>query len=122
MSVVALDKQYADKVEIRDRLENFHGNQVVYVHWEDHLMFCAALAFPLPPGMPFGALVKEILPTYYGMHPDFAKIDWSKVRWMIDGIETSPRLEASLQDNGVGHKSIIRFWTPGLDGYKHSRS
>ncbi|OIQ79228.1 hypothetical protein GALL_390390 [mine drainage metagenome] len=122
MSVVALDKHYADKVEIRDRLENFHGNQVVYVHWEDHLMFCAALAFPLPPAMPFGALVQQILPTYYGMHPDFAKIDWSKVRWMIDGAEASPDLAASLKDNGVGHKSCIRFWTPGLDGYKHSRS
>ena len=122
MSVVAIDKNYADKVVIRDRVENFHGNQVVYVHWEDHLMFHAAMAFPLPPAMPFGALVQEVLPTYYGMHPDFAQIDWSAVRWTVDGAQFTPALDKSLKVNGVGHKSLIRFWTPGLDGYKHSRS
>ena len=122
MAVVALEKDYADKVVIRDRVENFHGNQVVYVHWEEHLMFCAALAFPLPPGMPFGALVAEVLPTYYGMHPDFAKIDWTAVRWTVDGKPLTPAMDKSLAENGVGHKSCLRFWTPGLDGYKHSRS
>lgn len=122
MSVVAIDKNYADKVVIRDRVENFHGNQVVYLHWEDHLMFCAALAFPLPPDMPFGALISEVLPTYYGMHPDFAKIDWSKVTWTLDDKPLTPDLSKSLTQNGVGHKSCLRFWTPGLDGYKHARS
>jgi phenol/toluene 2-monooxygenase (NADH) P4/A4 len=28
----------------------------------------------------------------------------------------------SLADHGVGHKSLIRFWTPGLAGYKNSAS
>ena len=122
MAVVALDKDYAKKVVIRDRIENFHGNQVVYVHLEDHLTFCAALAFPLPPAMPFGALVKDVLPVYYGMHPDFPQIDWSAVRWVVDGKPLIPALDKSLQENGIGHKSSIRFWTPGLDGYKHSRA
>ncbi|MAM09296.1 MAG: phenol hydroxylase [Rhizobiaceae bacterium] len=116
MGVVALDPDYAEKVEIRDRLENFHGNQLVYIHWEEHLMFCAAIAFPLPPAMPFGAILSQILPTYYGMHPDFKKIDWSAVRWTIDGKEAHPDPEKSLAENGIGHKSLIRFWTPGLSG------
>ncbi|HVI52850.1 MAG TPA: phenol hydroxylase subunit P4 [Candidatus Sulfotelmatobacter sp.] len=122
MSVVAIDKNYADKVDIRDRVENFHGNQVVYVHWEDHLMFCAALAFPLPPDMPFADLINQILPTYYGMHPDFARISWPAVRWSLDGKPLAPALDKSLKQNGVGHKSCLRFWTPGLNGVKHSRS
>ncbi|MCA1998114.1 MAG: phenol hydroxylase subunit P4 [Armatimonadetes bacterium] len=122
MPVAAIEKDYADKVEIRDRVENFHGNQLVYIHWEEHLMFCAALAFPLPPDMPFGGLVKEIIPTFYGAHPDFEKIDWSAMRWMIDGKDVTPAMDKSLKENGVGHKSLIRFWTPGLDGYKHSRT
>lgn len=122
MPVVALEKDYADKVEIRDRVENFHGNIVVYLHWEDHLSFCAALAFPFPPDMPFGAIAGDILPTYYGAHPDFAAIDWSRVRWTVDGREVTPDPEKSLRDHGVGHKSLIRFWTPGLDGYRHSHS
>lgn len=122
MSVVALEKDYADKITIRDKVENFHGNQVVYLHWEEHLSFCAPLAFPFPPAMPFGAVVSDVLPTYYGMHPDFAKIDWSAVKWMVDGKDAAPAMEKSLADNGVGHKSVIRFWTPGLDGYAHSNS
>ena len=42
MPVVAI-KDY--KGEVKDKVENFHGNQLVYLHWEDHLSFCAPLAF-----------------------------------------------------------------------------
>ncbi|MBP2227917.1 phenol hydroxylase subunit P4 [Azospirillum agricola] len=122
MAVVALDEHYADKIEIRDRVENFHGNIVVYLHWEEHLSFCSAVAFPFPPAMPFGALVKDILPATYGAHPDFAAIDWDAVRWTVDGRETAPDPARSLAENGVGHKSLLRFRTPGLHGYRGTRS
>ncbi len=46
MTVIAKDG-YVDLVQ--DKVDNFHGNQVVYVSWDDHLLFCAAQAFPLPP-------------------------------------------------------------------------
>ena len=59
MTVTAIVPDYADRVEVADAPEKFHGNIVVYVHWEQHLSFCAALAFPLPPAMPFGALVER---------------------------------------------------------------
>jgi len=122
MALVALDKDYAAKIDIRDRVENFHGNIVVYLHWEEHLSFCSAIAFPFPPDMPFGALLAEILPASYGMHPDFAAIDWKTVRWTVDGAAVTPDPEKSLKDHGVGHKSLIRFWTPGLNGYRGSCS
>ncbi|WP_029010050.1 phenol hydroxylase subunit P4 [Azospirillum halopraeferens] len=122
MPIVALDPGYAEKIDVRDREENFHGNIVVYIHWEDHLSFCAAMAFPLPPDMPFGALLQEIIPTYYGMHPDFPRIDWPAVRWTIDGREVTPDPAASLRDHGVHHKSLIRFRTPGLTGFRGSGS
>jgi phenol hydroxylase P4 protein len=108
--------------EARDRLENFHGNQLVYVHWEEHLAFCSAVAFPLPPAMPMGALLSEVLPGVYGIHPDWGKIDWTAVRWTLDNKDFSPRLDVSLADNGIGHKSLLRFWTPGLTGYRASGS
>ena len=116
MGVIALDPDYTSEVDVADKLENFHGNQLVYIHWEEHLMFCAALAFPFPPEMPFGAIIGEILPTFYGMHTDFEKIDWGKVRWQIDGKDVTVDPEKSLADHGIGHKSMIRFWTPGLTG------
>ena len=119
MAVVAL-KDYQG--EILDKQENFHGNMVVYLHWEKHLMFCAATAFPLPPDMPFGAILAEILPTFYGMHPDFGNIDWAKVNWTLDGKAFTPNPENSLKDNGIRHKSLIRFETPGLDGIAGSAS
>lgn len=118
MSVVALNPGYEDKIQFRDKLENFHGNQLVFIHWEQHLSIAAPLAFPFPPAMPFGAILEQILPTFYGMHPDFGKIDWAQVKWTVDGKEITPDPAKSLADHGIGHKSVIRFWTPGLTGYK----
>lgn len=114
MTVVALNPGY--RGEVLDAVENFGGNQLVYLHWEQHLMFCAALTFPLPPEMPFGAIVGELLPQFYGPHPDFEKIDWSTVRWNVDGRDFEPDMDASISSQGIGHKSLIRFWTPGLEG------
>lgn len=122
MATIALDPAYAEKIDIRDREENFHGNQVVYIHWEDHLSFCAALAFPLPKDMPFAALTGEIIPGHYRAHPDCAAIDWERVEWTLDGEAFTPDPAATLAENGIGHKSLLRFTTPGLDGWRHSRS
>ena len=109
-------------IAARDRVENFHGNQLTYVHWEDHLSFCSAMAFPLPPAMPLGALLKEILPAHYGMHPDWAAIDWAAVNWQLDGKPFAPDPAKSLAENGFRHKSLLRFWTPGLMGFRNSGS
>ncbi len=120
MATVALQPGYAGPV--RDAVENFGGNIVVYVHWEEHLSFCSALAFPLPPEMPFGAVQGELLPQFYGSHPDFQRIAWSSVRWELDGQPFTPDLETAIGQQGFGHKSLLRFWTPGLDGYQGSKS
>jgi phenol hydroxylase P4 protein len=113
MAVVAV-KEYA--FAPLDRLENFHGNQLLYIGWEDHLMFCAPFCLPLPPGMPFRALVEQVLPDAFGYHPDFAQIDWSKAEWFKSGQPWAPDFYKSLADNGLGHKDVIRFRTPGLTG------
>jgi phenol/toluene 2-monooxygenase (NADH) P4/A4 len=101
---------------VADTVDKFHGNQLVYVAWDQHLMFPCAAALPLPPAMPFGALVKEVLPTLYTAHPDFGKIKWEAVSWLLDGKAFNPKADASLADNGIGHKSLVRFATPGLSG------
>lgn len=118
MAINALHPNYAPPA--RDVEGNFHGNRVVYVHWEDHLSFCAAMAFPLPGAMPFAALKSEILAGHYGMHPDWASVDWDTVKWELDGKPIDPKDDDSLESLGFGHKSLLRFWTPGLTGYRGS--
>lgn len=103
-------------MEPKDRLENFHGNQLLYVGWEDHLMFCAPFCFPLPPDMPFQAVIDKVLPPAFGYHPDFAKIDWNQAEWKTSGQPFVPDGSKSLLENGLGHKAVIRFRTPGLTG------
>lgn len=122
MSVIAITPDYEKHATFRDEEGNFHGNRLVYVHWEQHLSFCSAIAFPLPPVMPFGAFVEEVVKPHYAAHPDAAAADWSSVVWMIDGEETTPDLAKSLEENGIAHKSLVRFWTPGLNGYKGTAS
>jgi len=119
MSVVAI-KEYP--VEIKDTVDKFHGNQLVYVGWDQHLFFCAPFCFPLPPAMPFRDLVEKVMPPAFGAHPEFAQIDWTKAQWLKSGQPFTPAFDRSLAENGIGHKDALRFRTPGLNGIKGSAS
>ena len=118
MSVVAV-KPY--DFPARDRRENFPA-PLLYIGWEDHLMFASPVCLPLPPDTPFGALAQGVLPGVYGEHPDFARIDWSQVEWFKSGQPWTPDPAKSLQANGLQHKDAIRFRTPGLSGIQGSFS
>lgn len=117
---VAAFKEY--NIPPKDTQDKFHGNQLLFVGWEHHLMFCAPFAFPLPPDMPFQALIDGVFPGAFGQHPDFARIDWSKVEWLKSGKPWHPDTSKSLAENGLKHKDVIRFRTPGLDGVGGSGS
>jgi phenol/toluene 2-monooxygenase (NADH) P4/A4 len=115
MPVQAIRSDYVG--EVKDRIELFHGNQLVYVSWDQHNMVCAPVAFPLPPAMPFGALVDQVLAgSAYAAHPDWPKVDWKKVEWFKSKEPFQPAFTKSLADNGIGHKTLLRFRTPGLAG------
>jgi phenol/toluene 2-monooxygenase (NADH) P4/A4 len=120
MSVVALKPGYTGTVA--DSEDRVHGNRLLYVGWEDHLLFCSSVCLPLPASMPFGALLSQVLPGVYGSHPDFEKIDWSQAEWFDSGKPFRPDPAKSLADNGLVHKSAIRFRVPGLTGIKGSFS
>lgn len=118
MSVVAL-KPYS--FPARDVRANFPA-PLLYIGWEDHLMICAPVCLPLPPDTPFVALGAAVLPGVYGYHPDFAKIDWGKVEWFKSGRPWKPDPAKSLAGNGLKHKDVIRFRSPGLNGIAGSYS
>lgn len=118
MSTVAL---YPYAFPAKDVRENFPA-PLLYIGWDEHLMFCAPVCLPLPPDLHFGALAEQVLPGVYGEHPDFARIDWAQVQWFKSGQPWSPDPTRSLADNGLGHKDAIRFRTPGLAGIEGSFS
>lgn len=113
MAVTAIGNYVGKKA---DRLENYHGNLLVIIGWDKHLMVCAPMAFPLPPSMPFGAIIQNVMPMAFDQHPEYEQIDWSTAQWSLNGDQFSPDFEKSLTDNGIDHKSVIRFATPELKG------
>ncbi|NVK43564.1 MAG: phenol hydroxylase [Oceanospirillaceae bacterium] len=104
--------------EVRDRLENFHGNQLVYVGWDRHLLFCSAVAFPLAPDTRFAQLRDEAMAGVFGLHPEWAQVDWGRVSWLLDGEPFEPMLDRPLNEQGIGHKSLLRMQTPDLKGFQ----
>jgi len=121
MSVVANPARAPYEFPMRDVRENFPA-PLLYIAWDEHLMFPSPFCLPLPPDTPFGALATAVLPGIYGYHPDFARIDWATVQWLKSGQPWTPDPAKSLADNGLRHKDVIRFRTPGLHGIKGSFS
>ena len=101
-----------------DTEDRFFGNRLIYVSWENHLMYAAPCCVPLPPSLPFGALVRDVLPELYGEHPEFEQIDWQRTEWFDSGRRFRPDFGKSLEKHGLGHKSLIRFVTPALVGIR----
>jgi phenol/toluene 2-monooxygenase (NADH) P4/A4 len=100
----------------RDAEALFYGKRLINLCWDHHLMYSAPFCVPLPPTLPFGALVRDVLPELYGEHPEFEAIDWQRTLWFNSGKRFLPDFGKSLQHHGLVHKSVIRFRTPALEG------
>jgi phenol hydroxylase P4 protein len=113
MSVTSLGKY---EVGSRDALARYKGKQLVFVNWEKHRMFSRPFVVSLAPETVFSVLVEKYITEAYSFHPDFSKIDWRAVVWQNSKVVFEPDPAKSLKENGIGHKDLIRFTTPGLDG------
>ena len=65
---------------------------------------------------PFAEIIDKYITDCYSYHPDFARIDWAQVIWQNSNQVFTPDRAKSLKENGIGHKDLIRFTTPGLNG------
>ena len=103
---------------VKDKVENFRGNNLVLIYWEGRFLEGSIKSFPLPPDMPFGAIASDIIPAAYKIEPDFELLDFNKteVIWEIDGKVVTPNSIKTLKENGIGHKSFVKLITPTLSG------
>jgi phenol hydroxylase P4 protein len=115
MSVHAITADYHG--ENRDAQDNFHGSILIYVGWDHHLLFCASKAFPVPATMSFSDLIEQIMSEAFSQHPEFSKINWDTATWLVDNNPLVPVMDKTLKEQGISHKSMIRFATPELKGY-----
>lgn len=113
MAVKALyDYQYP----AADTQDKFHGNQLLFVGWDDHFLFVAPLAFSVSPNTKFSDFVEQNLTFAYNRHPDWAKVDFSKAVWLRSGKRFQPDFNKTLAEQGIKHKDALRLQTPGLNG------
>ena len=96
------------------------ADSLLYIGWDEHMIFAAPLSVPLSLSTTFDALIQNILPALYGQHPEFKKINWSKVQWFRSAEMFTPRLQGTLAEQGFAHKSVLRLRTPGLEGIRGS--
>lgn len=99
-----------------DRQANFNGLQLVYLCWEQHLLFCAPFTFPLPPDMGFAEFVEQVVKPSISSHPDASSVNFATATWRLNDRPFNPDLAASLIANGIDHKSLLHLATPGLNG------
>lgn len=112
MAVAAISEYTATP---RDVVANFHGKQLVYVSWDRHLLFAAPFLLCLPPDTIFRDMVMGPLTQLLQADPDAAAIDWASVTWMRGTQPWTPDFDATLDANGITHKTQLRFATSGVN-------
>ncbi len=118
MAVRAITPEY--RFAARDAQSNYGDNILLYIGWDHHTLFCSAKAFLISPDATFQQLLDELMPAGFSQHPEFAQIDWSKTQFNLDRQQIQPQAQQRLSELGFGHKSLLRFMTPGLTGYNGS--
>ena len=105
MPVVAISEY---KFPSKSRQELYGDDQLVHVWWKGNLWFVSAGCFRFPKAMPWGDFI-GVLKGYYTADPDFVPDSLDSVQWVIDDQEVTPDPSASMEANGVGHKSLVQF-------------
>lgn len=116
MAVTAITPDYQGFA--LDQQAHYGQSMLLYIGWDQHLLFCSAKAFLVQTEMTVAQMIEQIMPAGFAQHPDFEHIDWSKVQWNLNGTVIDLAPDDTLGDKGFDHKSLLRFSTPGLNGYK----
>ncbi|MDR2839440.1 MAG: phenol hydroxylase subunit P4 [Azonexus sp.] len=99
----------------RDSVANFNGKQIVYVCWDHHLLFASTLMFCVEPEMQLGDFLRDTVKPLLESDPDCAALDFGQAEWKKAKTAWTPDFNTSLAANGIRHKELLRFHTPGLN-------
>lgn len=113
MAVKAISEYTA---EPKDKVENFNGMQLLYVHWLEHNMFCAPFALLVEPSMTFAEMWETHIAPAIAPHPESLKVKRDEIQWTLNGEAFEPSQSVSLLELGIDHKSMLHMTTPGLNG------
>jgi len=93
---------------------------LLYVAWDEHMMFAAPAVVPIAMDTTMADVQAKVLAALYSAHPDFGRIQWTRVQWFCGDRMFTPQPNATLAEHGFKHKSVLRFRTPGLEGLRGS--
>lgn len=98
----------------RDHAGLYGDNQIVYFCWEGHLLFAAPFITFVPRGVMLGQYLNDTIRPLLGPDPDAVALDWAMAQWSNGPAPFTPDFDATITDNGIGHKDKIIMRTPGL--------
>ncbi len=116
MSVTAIGAYTREPHDTADRF----SAPLLYVAWDEHMIFAAPAVVPLSMHTLMADVQSKVLPKLYNAHPEFERIQWSQVQWFCGDRMFTPKPNGTLAEHGFGHKSVLRFRTPGLEGLRGS--
>ncbi|WP_151805850.1 phenol hydroxylase subunit P4 [Acinetobacter bereziniae] len=116
MTIKAIVENY--QFEPLDLQQKYGDNMLLFIGWDHHTLFCSAHTFVVSAHQTFQELLDGQIQVGFEQHPDFANIDWSKVEFYLNRQRLDVDFSKSLADLGFDHKSLLRFVTPELQGYK----
>ncbi|MFV5513386.1 phenol hydroxylase subunit P4 [Acinetobacter gerneri] len=117
MTVKAIVENY--QFEPLDQQSRYGENMLLFIGWDHHTLFCSAHAFVVSPQQTLQELIDGQIQAGFSQHPDFENIDWSKAQFNLNNQPLEQvDFSKTLTELGFDHKSLLRFITPDLKGYK----
>jgi len=102
----------------RDLVANFCGKQIVFVCWDQHLLFAAPMMLVVEPAMRLRDLFDQVWKPLLQADPDLPQLKWEQAQWLKSNQPWTPNLEASIAANGIAHKEQLRLKTPELNSLR----
>lgn len=105
MTVRSINGEYS--FPSRSRAQLYGEDQLVHVLWRGNPFIASAGTFRVPRTLSFQQFLSTVVEPWAGADPDF--VPGSERAFQLDLADFVPDPDRSLQEQGVGHKSLVSF-------------